>query len=70
MAKKDKLSAVAGVRVDPDEIQAGIVAAKEAASNITYMGIDVGSRITDDQYRSIVTAIVTAIENYRSGVSI
>jgi hypothetical protein len=61
---------VKGKQIDPDEIQVGIIAAKEAASHITYMGIDVGSRITDDQYRSIVTAIVTAVENYRSGTSI
>jgi hypothetical protein len=60
MIKKDKL-------LDPDEIQVAIIAAKEAASNITYMGVNVGSRISDDEYRNIVTAIVTAIENYRSG---
>jgi hypothetical protein len=78
MAKKDKMtgdanverSAVAGVRVDPDEITVGIAAAKEAAANITYMGVSIGSRITDEQYRDVVTAVVVAIEDYRSGTSI
>jgi hypothetical protein len=58
---------VKGKQIDSDEIQVAIIAAKEAASNITYMGVNVGSRISDDEYRNIVTAIVTAIENYRSG---
>ena len=61
---------IKGVKIDPDEIMIGIAAAKEAAAKITYMGISVGDRITDAQYDDIVTAIVVAIEDYRSGTSI
>ena len=61
---------IEGKQIDPDEITVGIAAAKQAAMNITYMGVSIGPHVTDAQYHEIVTAIVVAIENYRSGTSI
>lgn len=61
---------VRGTKIDPEEIVAGIIAAKQVAANITYLGISVGARISEDEYRQIVTAIVSAVENYRSGTRI
>jgi hypothetical protein len=56
-----------GIEIDPDEITVGIAAAKQAAASITYMGVSIGPHITDAQYYEVVTAVVVAVEQYRSG---
>ena len=61
---------VEGMPVDPDEIAAGVIAAKEVLATVTYMGVSVGPRVTDEEYNRIVTAIVVAVEDYRSGQSL
>jgi hypothetical protein len=61
---------VDGVKIDPDEISAGIMAAKEVVATFTYMGMSVGSHVTDAQYSKLVTAIVAAIEDWRNSKEI
>lgn len=60
----------AGAKIDPDEINVAAAAIRSAVSNLTYMGINVGSHVTDDECRQLATAVVTAIENYRNSPSI
>ena len=61
---------VAGAKIDPDEITVAATAVRQAVSNLTYMGMNVGKHVTDDECRMVATAVVTAIENYRSSPSI
>jgi hypothetical protein len=57
-------------KVDPDEVAAGIAAAKVVASKFTYMGVSVGSKVTEEEYNELVTAIIEAVDRYRAGTSI
>lgn len=56
--------------LDKDTVAAGVVAAKEYAATITFMGVAVGSKITDEEYTALVTTIITAVDNYRGGTEI
>jgi hypothetical protein len=56
--------------IDQDVIAAGVIAAKKYANTITFMGVDVGGRITDTEYNELVAAVIKAVDDYRSGVSI
>ncbi len=56
--------------LNPDVIVAGVIAAKEYADTITYMGIHVGSKITDQEYNELVIAVIKAVDAYRGGTSI
>ena len=61
---------VAGAKIDPDEINVAAEAVRKAVSGLTYMGINVGNHVTDDECRMVATAVVTAVENYRNAPSI
>lgn len=60
----------AGSKIDPDEINVAAAAVRKQVSGLTYMGMNVGSHVTDDECRQLATAVVTAIENYRNAPSI
>jgi hypothetical protein len=66
----EKKAAVEGMKIDPDEIAVATQAVRETVSQFTYMGISVGSHVTDDECRQVATAVVAAIENYRNAPSI
>lgn len=56
--------------VDQDVVAAGVIAAKQYAATITFMGLAVGDKITDEEYKGLVTAVVNAVDIYREGTSI
>lgn len=55
---------------DQDEVAAGVIAAKQYAATITFLGVNVGTKITDEEYKEMVTAVITAVDNYRNAKSI
>ena len=68
--KMTTTSKPAGAKIDPDEINVAAAAIRKQVSNLTYMGINVGSHVTDDECRQLATAVVTAIENFRNSPTI
>jgi hypothetical protein len=56
--------------VDQDTVAAGVIAAKQYAATITYMYINVGTKITDDEYKALVTAVINAVDTYRAAKTI
>jgi hypothetical protein len=58
---------VTGAKIDPDEITAVALAIKQVAATFTYMGVSVGSHITDDECRQVATAAIIADRNFNSG---
>ena len=62
--------AVQGVTIDPDELLVAQLAVKNTAGTFTYMGVNVGSYITDAECQQVATAVIAAIENYRAGKDI
>lgn len=61
---------VRGAPLNPDELLVAQLAVKETASTFTYMGINVGSYITDEECQQVATAVIAAIRNYRAGRNI
>jgi len=59
-----------GEPLDSDAVAAGIIAAKNVIAPLSYMGIHVASHVTEDEYRSLVVAIISAVDAYRAGQSI
>jgi hypothetical protein len=57
---------VKGVKLDPDEIAVGVAAAKRVIGKMTYMGVNVGSHVTEAEYNELVLAIVGDIEGWRN----
>ena len=60
----------AAPQIDPGEIDAAFLAVREHVDAMTYMGFNVGSRITDEQCRELASAVVAKIEGYRHAESI
>lgn len=58
------------IMVDQDEVAAGVIAAKQYAATITYLDISVGDKITDEEYKDLVTAVITAVDSYRNAKGI
>lgn len=61
---------VEGTKIDPDEINVAAQAIRQTITGITYMGMNVGSHVTDEQCRDLATAVVVAVENFRNAPSI
>lgn len=61
---------VEGMKIDPDEITAAAQAVRQTISGITYMGMNVGNHVTDEQCRDLADAVVAAVENYRNAPTI
>lgn len=68
--EKKMANKVEGMKIDADEITVAAEAVRQKIAGITYMGMNVGSHVTDDQCRELATAVVTAIENFRNSPSI
>lgn len=56
--------------IDPNEMAAVKIAIREAVKGFTYMGISVGSYITEDMLQQVAFAALTASANYRGGETI
>jgi C1A family cysteine protease len=61
---------VTGAKIDPDEIAVAAAAVRKAVTGLTYMGINVGNHVTDDECRAVATDFVTATENNRNSPSL
>lgn len=61
---------VSGNAVDPNEVAAVTAAVKKTVSGFTYMGINVGSYVTDEECREVALAAILAGNNYRNAPSI
>lgn len=59
-------STAAALNVSSNEVAAATRAVHEVAKKLTYMGVNVGSHITNEECRNLVTAAVSAIESFRS----
>ena len=59
-------STPAALNVSSNEVAAATRAVHGVVKNLTYMGVNVGSHITNDECRSIVTAAISAIESFRA----
>jgi C1A family cysteine protease len=68
--EKKMANKVEGMKIDPDEINVAAQAIRAKISGITYMGMNVGSHVTDEQCRELATAVVAAVESFRSSPSI
>lgn len=68
--EKKMTNNVEGMKIDPDEINVAAQAVRQTIAGITYMGMNVGSHVTDEQCRDLATAVVTAVENFRNSPSI
>jgi len=66
MADKAPDTKMEGEPLDSDAVAAGII----AVAPLSYMGIHVASHVTEDEYRSLVVAIISAVDAYRAGQSI
>lgn len=61
---------IEGISIDQGEITVAAAAIRHAVSQIHYMGMNVGDRVSDEQVRSLAVDVVTAIEKYRAAPSI
>jgi hypothetical protein len=57
---------VKGQQIDPGEMVVAKAAVKATADTMTYMGVNIGSHITDAECTQMAAAVVTAIENFRA----
>ena len=56
--------------MDPNLVIAVAAAVKEAASKFTYMGINVGNYITDEECAQVARAALQAEVDFRNGKTI
>lgn len=61
---------VAGSKIDPDEISIAAVALRNWVNTVTYLGMNVGTHVTDAQLHDAALAMVTAVEDYKSSPTI
>ena len=59
-----------GQTVDPDRVAAAQLAVKTVVSTFTYDGINVGSRVTDDECNQVALAVLDALTTYDTAKSI
>lgn len=59
-----------GTQLDPDLLAACAIAVRSVVNGFTYDGFNVGSRVTDAEVASVVTAVLVAEQNFKSGPSI
>jgi len=57
---------IQGQAIDPGEMVVAKAAVKQVTSKMTYMGVNVGSYVTDAECGQLAAAVVEAIENYRT----
>ena len=56
--------------IKEEEVIVVAAAVKKTAGGFTYMGINVGSYITDDECRQVATAAITALDSLRAAKTI
>lgn len=61
---------LAGTQLDPDLLTACRLAVREEVNKMTYMGVNVGSHVTDAEIDKIASAVLTAEANFKSAASI
>lgn len=64
------MTAPQGQTVDPDRVAAAQLAVKTVVSTFTYDGINVGSKVTDDECNQVAVAVMAALSTYDTAQSI
>lgn len=66
----DTRKKIEGGAIDANEVAAVAAAIKKTVATFTYMGINVGMYVTDDECNQVATAAIVASNNYRKAPSI
>jgi hypothetical protein len=61
---------VQGTQLDVNELAAVKVAVRGVVNTLTYLGVNVGTHVTDDEITEVATAALMASISYRNGQSI